>query len=89
VSGIAYAGARGISKVEVAVDDGPWVEATLLKPALSPLTWVLWRFEWPYRQGRHTFRVRAYDGRGRLQSTESRRPDPGGATGVHSLTTDV
>ncbi len=85
VGGIAWAGARGISKVEVQVDDGPWVEAELRAPPLSPLSWVQWRYDWPPVQGRHTFRVRAYDGNGDLQTLESRRARPNGATGVHSV----
>ena len=70
VGGIADAGARGISKVEVQVDDGPWERAELRQP-LSQLTWVIWRYEWPWQEGAHTFGVRAYDGRGVLQTTES------------------
>jgi len=85
VGGIAYAGARGISKVEIQVDNGPWEEAELRQPALSPLTWVQWRYNWPSVPGRHTFRVRAYDGNGDLQETEPSPPHPDGATGVHSV----
>ena len=47
VGGIAYSGARGISKVEVQVDESPWLDAQLRTPPLSPLTWVQWRFDWP------------------------------------------
>lgn len=89
VGGIAYAGARGISKVELQVDDGPWQEAVLRAPPLSPLTWVQWRYDWPYQAGRHAFRVRAYDGAGDLQVTERRPPRPDGATGVHEVTVEV
>ena len=83
VGGIAWAGSRGIQKVEVQVDDGPWEEATLLRPPLSPLTWVLWRYGWSPVQGRHTFRVRATDGTGTLQVGEPSSPHPNGATGYH------
>ncbi len=85
IGGIAYAGARGISRVEIQVDDGPWVGAQLRAPPLSPLTWVQWRYDWPYQPGRHTFRVRAYDGAGRLQPVESRGVRPDGATGIHEV----
>lgn len=84
VGGIAYAGARGISKVEVQLDEGPWVQAQLLVPPLSPLTWVQWRYDFPYDQGVHTYRVRAYDGQGALQVLESHDVLPNGATGVHT-----
>jgi DMSO/TMAO reductase YedYZ molybdopterin-dependent catalytic subunit len=86
VGGIAWAGARGISRVEVQVDGGPWVEARLRVPPLSPLTWVEWRYDWPYAAGRHTFSVRAYDGTGALQVTEAQDTFPDGATGIDSLT---
>jgi DMSO/TMAO reductase YedYZ molybdopterin-dependent catalytic subunit len=89
MGGIAYAGARGISKVEVQVDDGDWQEAQLRVPPLSPLTWVQWRYEWPAQPGSHTGRVRAYDGSGELQVLESSPPHPDGATGVDRFNFDV
>jgi DMSO/TMAO reductase YedYZ molybdopterin-dependent catalytic subunit len=89
VGGIAYAGARGISKVEVQVDNGPWQEAELRTPSLSPLTWVQWRYAWRAEEGRHTNRVRAYDGTGALQETESNAPHPNGATGIHSKMAEI
>jgi DMSO/TMAO reductase YedYZ molybdopterin-dependent catalytic subunit len=89
IGGMALAGARGISKVEVQVDDGAWQEAQLVAPPLGPLTWVLWRYDWPYRAGRHTFRVRAYDGTGALQPTVDHGPRPDGASGIHTVTMNV
>jgi len=89
LGGIAYSGARGISKVEVQVDDGPWVAAQLRTPPLSPLSWVQWRYDWPYAAGQHRFRVRAYDGTGKLQPVESRPPHPDGATGIHEISAHV
>lgn len=85
VGGIAWSGDEGISKVEIRVDDGPWVEAQLRTPPLSPLSWVQWRYEWPGEEGAHTFRVRAYDGNGELQILESSGARPDGATGVHAF----
>ena len=46
VGGMAYAGSRGVSKVEVRGDDGQWHEARLREP-LSDTTWVMWRVELP------------------------------------------
>ncbi len=89
VGGIAWAGARGIERVEVQVDDGPWQEAQLRQPPLSPLSWVQWRYEWTYEAGRHSFRVRATDGEGNLQILEPSGARPDGATGVHELMTTV
>jgi hypothetical protein len=85
MGGIAYAGARGISKVEVQVDDGDWQGAQLRVPPLSPLTWVQWRYEWPAQPGSHTARVRSYDGSGQLQVLEDSPPHPDGATGVDTF----
>lgn len=84
IGGIAHAGARGISKVEIQVDEGTWQESQLRKPALSPLTWLQWRFEGNFNAGNHIARVRAYDGDGELQILEENTPHPDGATGVHS-----
>jgi DMSO/TMAO reductase YedYZ molybdopterin-dependent catalytic subunit len=81
VGGIAYAGARGISKLEVQVDDGDWQAAELRDPPLSPLTWVQWRFLWHTSPGRHILRVRAYDGSGKLQDATPMDTFPDGATG--------
>ena len=83
IGGIAHAGARGISKVEVRVDDGPWEQAALRTP-LSQLTWVIWRYDWPFRPGKHTFTVRCYDGGGTQQIATPSPPEPNGATGLHS-----
>ena len=84
VGGIVHAGARGISRVEVRVDDGEWRDAQLRTP-LSRTTWVLWRYDWPFEEGSHRFTVRCYDGEGRPQVTQPSPPHPDGATGLHSL----
>ncbi len=86
IGGIAWAGDRGIRTVEVQVDGGTWDAAHLLTPPLGPLTWVLWRYEWPVVAGRHSFRVRATDGTGTLQIEQPAEPHPNGATGYHALT---
>jgi DMSO/TMAO reductase YedYZ molybdopterin-dependent catalytic subunit len=89
VGGIAWAGARGIQKVEVQVDNGSWAEAALRTPPVGPLTWVQWRYDWPRASGRHTFRVRATDGNGTLQVENSSGAFPDGATGYDSMTVQV
>jgi sulfite oxidase len=85
VGGMAFAGARGISKVEISVDDGDWTEATLRAP-LSETTWVIWRYDWPFEEGRHRFEVRCVDGNGTPQVERSRGSRPSGATGIHRKT---
>jgi DMSO/TMAO reductase YedYZ molybdopterin-dependent catalytic subunit len=83
IGGIAHAGARGVSKVEIQVDGGAWSEAKLRAP-LSGLTWVIWRYDWPFQKGRHAFTVRCNDGAGAPQIVEEAPPAPSGASGLHS-----
>jgi DMSO/TMAO reductase YedYZ molybdopterin-dependent catalytic subunit len=85
VGGIAYAGDRGISRVEVQVDGGPWQAAELRAP-LSHLTWVIWRYQWPFSRGEHVFAVRAYDGTGALQIATPEGTYPSGASGIDEKT---
>ncbi|MCL4531589.1 MAG: molybdopterin-dependent oxidoreductase, partial [Actinobacteria bacterium] len=86
IGGIAWAGDRGIRRVELQVDGGQWAEATLITPPLGPLTWVEWRYDWPAVSGEHTFRVRATDGTGALQIEKETPTEPDGATGYYSVT---
>ena len=88
VGGIAHAGARSISKVEVRVDNGDWAEAELRDP-LSDTTWVLWRYEWPFEAGSHLFEVRAVDGEGNPQDERNQGTFPSGATGIDGLNAQV
>jgi DMSO/TMAO reductase YedYZ molybdopterin-dependent catalytic subunit len=87
--GIAFSGARGISSVELQIDDGAWNEVELRVPPLSPLMWVQWRYQTAIEPGQHTARVRAYDGDGELQITEESPPHPNGATGIHTATFNI
>jgi DMSO/TMAO reductase YedYZ molybdopterin-dependent catalytic subunit len=89
IGGIAWAGDRGIQKVEIQVDGGPWIEARLRTPPIGPLTWVVWRYDWPLVRGRHVFRVRATDGTGKLQRDVEKGSYPDGATGYHSVAANI
>jgi DMSO/TMAO reductase YedYZ molybdopterin-dependent catalytic subunit len=84
IAGVAWAPGRGISAVEVAVDDGPWHPAELSAP-LSSDVWVQWRVTWRPEPGDHVIRVRATDGTGETQDETIRRPAPDGATGHHTV----
>ena len=88
IGGIAFSGARGISKVELRVDGGEWQEAQLRSP-LSETTWVIWRYDWPFQEGRHTFEVRCAEADGAPQIEEVQPNRPSGATGLHSREVDV
>lgn len=82
VGGIAHAGVRGIARVEVQVDDGPWQEARLRRP-MSATTWTLWRADLPFSPGEHRLTVRCVDGQGAAQILDRRPPHPSGASGLH------
>jgi DMSO/TMAO reductase YedYZ molybdopterin-dependent catalytic subunit len=84
VAGVAWAPDRGISAVEVQVDDGPWQPAELSTP-ISDATWVQFVFRWTAFAGDHTLRVRATDGTGEVQTSERTRPAPDGARGHHTV----
>src|SRR5260221_14700655 len=88
IGGIDFAGAGGISRVELAVDGGVWQEAQLKKP-LSPLTWVLWRFNWKATKCHHEIRVRTTDGQGQLQIEATAPLAPNGASGYVSKTINI
>jgi DMSO/TMAO reductase YedYZ molybdopterin-dependent catalytic subunit len=82
VGGIAFAGNRGIQKVEVSVDGGTiWHEANL-QPPLSQDAWVLWSWQWtPLLLGQYTLVCRATDGTGEQQTSREQGTVPNGATG--------
>ena len=82
LGGIAWAGTRGIGKVEIQVDGNPWIETELRNPAISPLSWVEWRYDWKPAFGSHQIRVRATDGSGQVQEEVNYGPGPEGATGL-------
>jgi DMSO/TMAO reductase YedYZ molybdopterin-dependent catalytic subunit len=87
IAGIAFAGDRGISKVEISDDGGKtWTPANVKSP-LGPFTWVLWHREWSFTQpGRHRLLVRATDGLGITQTAQYAPPAPDGSSGYHSVT---
>ena len=80
IAGVAWAPTRGISRVEVQVDGGPWQDAQLGRVA-SADTWVQWRHQWTATPGRHRISARATDGTGATQTAEPLPPPPDGATG--------
>ncbi|HEY0638799.1 MAG TPA: molybdopterin-dependent oxidoreductase, partial [Pseudonocardiaceae bacterium] len=83
VAGVAWAQHTGIEAVEVRVDGGPWVPATLATE-VNLDTWRMWRVELDLRPGGHTVEARATDRSGYTQTPERAEPVPDGATGWHS-----
>lgn len=79
--GTAFAGDRGVSGVEVSVDDGATWQPAQLEYASSPLAWVLWRYDWrPEGPGEYPLLVRATDRAGAPQDPRQRSSAPEGAT---------
>ncbi|WP_250447546.1 molybdopterin-dependent oxidoreductase, partial [Actinotalea sp. C106] len=84
VAGVAWAPTRGIGRVEVSIDDGPWVEARLAAP-LDVDCWRQWVHEWDATPGRHVLVVRATDGDGTTQTDRRTPVAPDGASGHHTV----
>jgi hypothetical protein len=84
VAGIAWAQTKGIAKVELQLDGGPWQEADLgTQPTKE--AWRMWRRSFDVRPGTHTVAVRATDATGYTQTVDVADPVPDGATGLHSV----
>ncbi|MCN0177662.1 molybdopterin-dependent oxidoreductase [Salinispora arenicola] len=88
VAGVAWAQHRGIRRVEVRVDEGPWQEADLA-PTVSVDTWVQWSWRWDATPGEHTLQVRATDATGETQTGRPAPVAPDGATGWHTVRVTV
>lgn len=88
IAGVAWAQRRGITAVEVQVDDGPWRQARLADGP-SPDLWRQWTYRWDATVGSHTLRVRATDTTGATQTDQRVAPFPDGATGWHSTTVTI
>lgn len=88
VAGVAWAQHRGVSAVEVRVDDGPWQQAQLAAvPSVD--TWRQWSWPWQATPGKHRLQVRATDSTGQMQTGQVHNPLPDGATGWHTIKVTV
>lgn len=84
IAGVAWAPTRAIERVEVQVNDEPWVEAELSRET-TVNSWRQWMVTWNATPGDHRVRVRATDGTGTTQTSETSDPAPDGATGWHTI----
>ena len=86
IAGVAWAGNRGISKVEVSTDGGGSWNQAMLKDPLGPLSRRLWAYRWtPTEKGDHEIVARATDGDGATQPSAETPPHPDGAAGWHTI----
>lgn len=79
LGGIAFAGLRGIRRVELRAGNQPWVEATLEAP-VSPYTWTRWKGEL-LAPGAAFVEARALDGAGHWQAEREKPLFPDGVSG--------
>jgi DMSO/TMAO reductase YedYZ molybdopterin-dependent catalytic subunit len=84
VGGVAWAPVRGISAVEVQLDDGRWQPAEM-GAHHAATTWRQWRFVARLDPGEHRLRVRAVDAEGGVQPGEDAPPGPNAASGWHTV----
>jgi DMSO/TMAO reductase YedYZ molybdopterin-dependent catalytic subunit len=88
VAGVAWSQGRGIDRVEVRVDEGPWSDAELAVEDNED-TWRQWVWQWDAEPGMHRLEVRATDRTGATQTSERAPIAPDGSTGWHSVNVTV
>ena len=80
VGGVAWAIHRGVSRVQVRLDGGDWIEADL-GGVPSDDTWVQWVARFEAAPGKYMVEARAFDGDGVPQTEETAPVAPNGAQG--------
>ncbi|KAA9108173.1 molybdopterin-dependent oxidoreductase [Microbacterium rhizomatis] len=80
IAGVAWQQHVGVSGVEVQIDEGDWMPATLAT-AISDDTWVQWSIPWTATAGDHLLRCRAISATGEVQTGTLADVVPDGATG--------
>ncbi len=87
MGGVAFAGDRGVSAVELSYDEGQtWRDVDEISEPLSPYAWVIWKSELSYAgERRISPLVRATDGTGAVQTALRSPTLPDGATGRHRI----
>jgi len=88
IGGVAWAQRRGVGKVEVRVDGGPWQEARL-GPDVGVDYWQQWWFPWDATSGSHRLSVRATTADGEVQTPARAMPFPDGASGIQEIVVTV
>jgi DMSO/TMAO reductase YedYZ molybdopterin-dependent catalytic subunit len=90
ICGMASAGNRGVTRVEVTLDDAQtWTDAQLEPPLNKNFTWVRWALPFVATSGDHKAKIRVTDGTGTVMTKDEQPPLPDGATGWPSRTIRV
>jgi len=87
--GIAFAGSRRVSGVELSWDGGRAWQPADLQAEFSPYAWRFWQLSTSIPAGHYNVKVRARDGEGTLQPSQSAPTLPNGADGYHTITLDL
>jgi DMSO/TMAO reductase YedYZ molybdopterin-dependent catalytic subunit len=87
IGGVAYAGDRGIQKIEFSADGGDtWQTADLMEPPAGRDAWVRWQGRFSIAAGADvTLMSRATDGTGELQSEPFTLAQPDGGGGWNTI----
>jgi DMSO/TMAO reductase YedYZ molybdopterin-dependent catalytic subunit len=86
-SGIAFAGNRAITNIELSIDDSLWMPVSFQQT--NEGDWARWSADWiPYTPGNYRVRVRATDSAGFIQADDM--PNfPNGSSTIHSIVVRV
>ena len=84
IQGVAFAGLRGVSKIEVTTDGGGMWQPATITAMPSPQSWTLWEYRWtPPKNGVYKLGVRCDDDSNIVQPTKDAQNFPSGAAGIH------
>ncbi len=90
LTGFAVGNLDGIRTVQISFDDGKTWKDTNLFSNPSRITWSFWKYLWVApRPGTYHLRVRAIDGKGRVEGPGPQDTLPDGATGQQALKVTV
>ncbi len=91
IAGVAYAGDRGINRIEFSSDGGRnWQTASMAEPAAGRDAWVRWTGSFVVTAGGDvTLIARATDGGGDIQQEAFSLPQPDGGAGWHTCEISV